>query len=272
VTWVRFDDQFADSPKMEQVGPIAGWLHVAAICYSARHLLDGVIPQAKARRLADIPSPAKHIRALVAAGAWHEPGHGCDRCAPCPDGHYLIHDYLEYQRSREEVEAERAAARERMAKRRRKTNGAFANGSAEHQGEHPPNDERSSPDVPAESRRSFVHPDPTRPITEEPTPPLATHDAPMDNPEGETIIDQAIDQAAQRYADHQIASGQGKVRSPKGLAAWWRQENEQGARARAAQLLAEYDLGVTQLADALGQPNPRWLEHYRRRPKTQVKP
>lgn len=259
MTWVRFDDQFADSPKMEQVGPVAGWLHVAAICYSARHLLDGVIPEAKARRLADIPSPAKHIRALVTAGAWHEPGHDCERCQPCPDGHYLIHDYLEYQRSRADVEAERTAARERMAKRRRKTNGEFANGS----GEHPPNDERSSPDVPAESRRTFVHPDPTRPTTEEPTSPLATQEGAVDSSAG-GIIDQAIQLAAARYGQHQVDQGKGD--SVDGLARWWLQQNEQGARARAEHLLVGYDLQATQLADALRQPNPRWLDAYRRRP------
>lgn len=153
MTWVRLDDQFADSPKLERAGPVAGWLHVAALCYCARHLTDGVIPREKAARL--IPSAGRHIKALVREGVWHEPGHTCDRCPPCPDRHYVLHDYLDFQPSRAQVEADRAAARTRMARRRRKPDGTFDTRSPEQS----PNTERSSPEVPG----MFVHPVPSRP-------------------------------------------------------------------------------------------------------------
>lgn len=122
MTWVKLDDQFADNPKLERAGPLAAWLSVAALCYSARHLTDGFIPQSKAARLADIPTPGKHVKALIREGVWHEPGHTCESplCGAVPDGHYLIHDYLDYQRSRADVEAEREKEREKKRAQREK--------------------------------------------------------------------------------------------------------------------------------------------------------
>jgi len=121
--WVRLDENFADHPKVERVGPLAAWLHIAALCYSARHLTDGRIPKAKAVRLVDIPDPAEHVSALLSEGIWVE--NGTD---------YVIHDYLDYQPSRDSVLAERSAARDRMAKKR----------SAARSPDVPPNFGRSS--------------------------------------------------------------------------------------------------------------------------------
>jgi hypothetical protein len=146
--WVRLDEGFADHPKIERAGPMAAWLHVVAICYCNRHLTDGRIPKAKARRLADIPTPDKHIKALVDAGLWDDEGDD-----------YIVHDFLDYQPSRADVEADRAQARDRMAKRRRKPDGTFGRSSPE----HPPNKNRSSPEV-RPPRSSST---PTRPVTEE---------------------------------------------------------------------------------------------------------
>lgn len=129
MTWVRLDDGFADHPKIEAAGALAGWLHVAALCYCARHLTDGRIPKSKARRLTDIPSPAKHIAALLDAHLWHEDGDD-----------YIIHDYLDYQPARSEVEKDREAARERMANARRNKRRS----SGEQHPNVPPNDDRSS--------------------------------------------------------------------------------------------------------------------------------
>lgn len=134
MTWVRLDDQFADNPKLERAGPLAGWLHVSALCYCARHLTDGVIPWEKASRL--IGSPSKPLQALIRENVWHKEGHDCPTCPPCPPHHYLIHDYLDYQKSRAEVERERGSARERMANARRNKRGSSP--------EHPPKDEGTS--------------------------------------------------------------------------------------------------------------------------------
>lgn len=135
MTWVKLDDGFAEHPKVERVGPAAAWLHVAALCYSARNLTDGAIPEAKASRLTTLTGPAKLVRSLVDEQLWHEPGHDCPRCKACPHGHYLIHDYLSYNPSAAKVKAERAAAAERMKKKRR---------SAKRSGEQSKNNGRSS--------------------------------------------------------------------------------------------------------------------------------
>lgn len=102
--WVRLDDSFADHPKIERAGPLAAWLHVAALCYCARHLTDGRIPRSKATRLADIPDASSQVLALIREGVWYEDGDD-----------YVIHDYLEYQPSRQQVMTDRGIARRRSA-------------------------------------------------------------------------------------------------------------------------------------------------------------
>src|SRR5690606_35902458 len=90
MSWVRIDDHFPDHPKIAMLGslgPVAGWLHVAALCYCARYLTDGFIPAGQVMRLADF---GPRVRAtdlaerLVAVGLWDH-----------RDGGYSIHDYLE---------------------------------------------------------------------------------------------------------------------------------------------------------------------------------
>ncbi len=120
MTWVKLDDQFAGHPKTEAAGPLAAWLHVAALCHCATYLTDGLIIASKAPRIAEVPKANQQIRRLIDEGMWHEPDHTCPTCDPCPPGHYLIHDYLKYQKSRAEVEADRHAAAERQRRAREK--------------------------------------------------------------------------------------------------------------------------------------------------------
>ncbi|HHY95890.1 MAG TPA: hypothetical protein GX513_12920 [Firmicutes bacterium] len=120
--WVRIDEEFTQHPKLMRVGPLGIALQVAALCYCNKNLTDGFIPWAAARTLVpweflgpqepqgrrrfqigvtsgmagEDVSPDFVIRLLVDAGIWQE-----------VDGGYIIHDYLEYQPSREEVLAER---------------------------------------------------------------------------------------------------------------------------------------------------------------------
>jgi hypothetical protein len=98
MTWVKLDDQFADHPKVLAAGPLAGWLYIAGLCYCARQLTDGLIPEGVARRLADVPNAPKHIAALVRVGLWEQ-----------AEGDYRVHDYLDYQPGRERVLATRDA-------------------------------------------------------------------------------------------------------------------------------------------------------------------
>lgn len=108
MAWVRLDERFPEHPKVLAVGGDAAWLHVCAIAYSNRNETDGFVPNNAIRALTDRRQPTKLAAALISAGLWEQADHG-----------YVIHDYLEYQPSRIQREAEREKARERMAKNRR---------------------------------------------------------------------------------------------------------------------------------------------------------
>lgn len=107
--WVKLDDGFFDHPKALAAGPLGIAMFVAGLCYCSRHLTDGFIPAEAVPRLISLP-PKQSARVssdLVRAGLWRT----------CPGG-FIVHDYLEYQPSRAQVNAERQAARKRMHERR----------------------------------------------------------------------------------------------------------------------------------------------------------
>lgn len=97
MTWAKFDDNFADHPKVIALSDGAFRLHATGILYSARYLTDGVVPGSQVPRLTPNYEPA-HLRELVQAGMWKHDG-----------AHYLIHDYLEWNTPRAKVLAARAA-------------------------------------------------------------------------------------------------------------------------------------------------------------------
>jgi len=144
MAWVRIDDKFTEHPKLVQAGPLGVAMQIAALCYANRHLTDGELPaNIVARFMPTVcydPETGEEITwrdvadRLVEIGIWHK-----------TDGGYLIHDYLEYQPSKADVEAERAAARERMARIRSKRKA---------------NTSRSSDDVRANTERSSPSPNP----------------------------------------------------------------------------------------------------------------
>jgi hypothetical protein len=92
-TYVRIHDGMNDHPKFVRAGGDAGWLWLCGTCYSGRHQLDGKIPKEMVARLSDRKSPAKLAVLLVEVGLWIDRG-----------DHYEIHDYLEHQRSAEEIQ------------------------------------------------------------------------------------------------------------------------------------------------------------------------
>lgn len=97
MTWVRLDDQFPDHPKIAALGDdmaAAGWLHVCGLCYCGRYLTDGVVPAAQAFRLTGMDKQmVKHLlERLVDVCLWEN----------TPSGDYQIHDYLDFNPSREE--------------------------------------------------------------------------------------------------------------------------------------------------------------------------
>lgn len=93
MTWVKLDDSFADHPKVRAMSDKALRSHLAALCYAARFRTDGHVPDVIVRGLAH----ARTRNELVTVGVWDA----------APDGIW-IHDYLEFQPSRAQIEDERA--------------------------------------------------------------------------------------------------------------------------------------------------------------------
>jgi hypothetical protein len=105
VTWVKLEDDFSENPKIACLSDSALALWVTGLAYSNRNLTDGFIPhqvglgQLRYCEGNAVPS----IRELETAGLWDAVPGGWD-----------IHDFHDYQPTRDAVLAERAAARDRM--------------------------------------------------------------------------------------------------------------------------------------------------------------
>lgn len=136
-TYVRVHDGLPDHPKIIEAGGEAGWLYICGLSYASRQLTDGVLPKRLVRRLTDGSNPEASASALLRVGLWHEGEHDCPKCAAAGPDTYVIHDYLDHQRSASEVadlRAKRAAAGQRGGKRsgesRRASSEAEANAEA----------------------------------------------------------------------------------------------------------------------------------------------
>jgi len=136
-TYVKVHDGLPDHPKIIEAGGEAGWLYICGLSYASRQLTDGVIPKRLVPRLTDGSKPEASASALLRVGLWHEGEHDCPSCPQAGPDAYVIHDYLEHQRSASEVadlRAKRSAAGQRGGKRsgesRRAASGDEANREA----------------------------------------------------------------------------------------------------------------------------------------------
>ncbi|MEU0236813.1 hypothetical protein ABZ234_03915 [Nocardiopsis sp. NPDC006198] len=136
MAWVRLSDDFYDHPKFDKAGSLGIALFAAGLAWSNRNLTDGFIPRKTALRMLDFEDAVEAVRnadrngvtnalhnddltpavtrsavqSLVDAGLWHAEEDG-----------YRIHDYLDYQASKEQIEAGREsnAARQKAWRDRR---------------------------------------------------------------------------------------------------------------------------------------------------------
>ena len=115
MTWARFDDGFPGHRKVRRLTDGAYRLHTTAICHCAHDLTDGLVTPEDIEDMPSIRQAEKRIIELIRRDLW----------SVVPDG-WMIHDYLDYNPSREQVMAERESARERKetwkAKRRAERN------------------------------------------------------------------------------------------------------------------------------------------------------
>lgn len=92
MSWIKLDDRFADHPKIVEAGPEAAWLFICGLCYCARYLTDGLIPKAQVRKLADIEDVKQSVTKLLSTCLWEN-----------AEDSYRVHDYLDYNLSREQA-------------------------------------------------------------------------------------------------------------------------------------------------------------------------
>ena len=101
MAWIKLDDQFRNHPKILAAGPLASWLYVCGLTFAGQYLTDGHIPSTMLGMLAAVDNAQELADRLVDVGLWEE-----------VDGGYQIHDFTEYNPTREEVRGIRAARAE----------------------------------------------------------------------------------------------------------------------------------------------------------------
>ncbi|MFE0647447.1 hypothetical protein ACFVZH_02500 [Streptomyces sp. NPDC059534] len=116
--WVRLDDRFPSHRKVALLSDRAFRLHVSAICWCAENLTDGRIGDRELPLITHIRGIKATAQQLHEAGLW-------DRV----DSGWMIHDYLDYNPSREQVTAERKKNAERQERFRQRRNGKLIPGS-----------------------------------------------------------------------------------------------------------------------------------------------
>ncbi|MFI1166510.1 hypothetical protein ACH4UM_23640 [Streptomyces sp. NPDC020801] len=114
MAWFALDDGFDTHPKVRKAGNAAVGLFVRLGVHATKHLTEGHLDG----DIVTAYGTAATIRKLLAVGMLHEPGHSCPRCPQPAEGGYYIHDYLDYNKSRQQIEAAREAARKRQQRGR----------------------------------------------------------------------------------------------------------------------------------------------------------
>lgn len=115
--YLNTDDGFPEHEKVDALSDGAFRLHVSGMHYCARKLSDGIIP---ARRVSRLKPNHKRteLDELLAGRLWHKGGEGCgtEHCPTGAPGEYVVHDYLEWNKSAEWWAERRRKEAERIAK------------------------------------------------------------------------------------------------------------------------------------------------------------
>ncbi|MGW1071523.1 hypothetical protein [Streptomyces sp. NPDC002537] len=160
MAWSRIDDSLHSHPKIMLVGNAATGLFVRLISYAGQHLTDGFVPAHVARAY----GTPRLLNALCDANLLTRVDPKSNQTSethPHLQGPgFVIHDYLDYNPSREQVHAERAknAARQEAFRRRKRGQESPPNDSSE-----PAGNEVSNGVTNAATNGAPARPGPTRP-------------------------------------------------------------------------------------------------------------
>ena len=126
--WVRFDDQYPIHRKVDGLSDAAFRLHTSAVFWCARNLTDGFVSREDLGGVtARVRTPERFASECVKRGTWHDAREPCPslKCPqPVDQDGWRIHDYLDYQPSREQVKRDREASAKRQANWRARRNGS----------------------------------------------------------------------------------------------------------------------------------------------------
>ncbi len=133
MSWATLDDQFANHPKIAPLSDAAFRAYVTALLWCNAYITDGSIPAGMLERLISATRPATRksdgaghsrdaiLAELLEAGLWHE--------RETENGNvYEIHDFLDYNRSAEQVRRARRAA---ALRQKRYRDSAISHGSSD---------------------------------------------------------------------------------------------------------------------------------------------
>jgi len=148
VPYAHLDDRFYGNPKILGTPLPALGLYAVGLSYCNAQLTDGFIPRAVVVGWTGWASAAK---TLVARKLWESVDEG-----------FLVHDFLDWNPSRQQVLKERAAAAERKRSSRRTDTGVRpeSRGSPEQ-----PDERRSTVSTPLHTGRPPAVPDPPNPLS-----------------------------------------------------------------------------------------------------------
>jgi hypothetical protein len=110
MTWLRLEDTFPEHPKIVGLSDRSFRLLVTILAYAARNSSDGLVPRRFILGWLSVHSPRGHR---------HEPTRELHRAGLVEirdNGDLLIHDFLDYNPSKQDVQARRQATAERVQK------------------------------------------------------------------------------------------------------------------------------------------------------------
>lgn len=150
MTWLKKDDRYPEHRKIRRLSDGAYRLHDTALCWAAKDETDGFISDDDLDEMQHGRKLRKYVPELVRACLWE----------PVAGG-WTIHDFLHYNPSHQQLEAERAAARDRQARHRARKKGVNTDESPD---SNAVTNAVTNGDVTRESHPPVPYrPDPTRP-------------------------------------------------------------------------------------------------------------